>query len=73
MPNVKNETERDLVRVCQTISETHTLDADQSVFRTLIAIVRRLVLITNVKIHVLAFAELMLNAEFKIIPQSVSV
>jgi hypothetical protein len=63
----------DLVLVCQNTQVILIADADQSVYKTLIVIVLRLVSTTNVKILVQAFVEQMRFAECKIITQHVVV
>lgn len=73
MLNVENVTALALAHVYQNISEILTLDADLSVFKTLIVIDRKRVLITSVKIHVPEFVELMLNVAFKTTVQYVFV
>jgi hypothetical protein len=72
MQFVLREMEQEHVHVCQNISEIHTLVVDLSVSKTVIVIDRKLASTTNVKIHVLACVELMLNVEFKITHLSVS-
>lgn len=73
MLNAKKEMERDRALAYQSIMEIRTLVADQNVFKIPIVIDPRRALEINAKIHVLAFVELMLNVEFKIILQFASV
>lgn len=73
MLNARKEMELDRAVVCQNTSEILTPAADLNVFRTLIAIVQKHVLTTNVKIHALESVESTQSVVFKIMLQFVFV
>lgn len=65
MPSARRETEQDRVVVYQNTSEILTLVVDLNVYRTLIAIVQKLVSTISAKTHVQEFVESMRSVAFK--------